>query len=59
MRFGFGIHFCLESALARIEGQIAINTVLERLPDLRLAGQELAWRYDPVFRGSKSLRVLF
>ena len=56
---GFGIHFCLGSALARMEGQITINTVLRRMPDIRLAGQELEWRYNPVFRGLKSLPVVF
>jgi len=57
--FGFGIHFCLGSALARMEGQVTINTVLRRMPDLRLAAQELEWRYNPVFRGLKSLPVVF
>ena len=56
---GFGIHFCLGSALARMEGQVTINTVLRRMPDIRLAGQELEWRYNPVFRGLKSLPVVF
>ena len=56
---GFGIHFCLGSALARMEGQVTINTVLRRMPDLRLTGQDLEWRYNPVFRGLKSLPVDF
>lgn len=33
---GFGPHFCLGAALARLEGQIAINTMLRRMPELRL-----------------------
>ena len=57
--FGFGIHFCLGSALARMEGQITINTVLQRMPGIRLASQELEWRFNPVFRGLKSLPVVF
>ena len=57
--FGFGIHFCLESALARMEAQVTVNTVLRRMPDLRLAGQDLEWRYNPVFRGLKYLPVVF
>ena len=36
--FGGGIHHCLGAALARMEGQIAFATLLERFPQLSLAG---------------------
>ncbi len=57
--FGFGAHFCLGAALARIEGQIAINTILRRMPELRLETADLEWHQNPVFRGLQSLPVTF
>ena len=57
--FGFGIHFCLGAALARMEGQAAIGAVVRGLPDLRLGEQELEWRPNPVLRSLTELPVTF
>jgi cytochrome P450 len=57
--FGFGIHFCLGAPLARLEGEIAINTVLRRLPNLQLETEALEWQESPTFRGVKALPVAF
>lgn len=37
--FGVGIHYCLGAPLARMEAQLAVNEVLDRLPNLTLAGK--------------------
>jgi cytochrome P450 len=56
--FGHGIHVCLGAALARLEGEIAIGSVLRRFPDLALATDEadLVWRRS-VIRGLQALPV--
>jgi cytochrome P450 PksS len=61
LAFGQGAHFCLGAPLARLEGQIAINTLLRRLPDLQLAVpvETLRWRTSPVLRGLEALPVRF
>jgi cytochrome P450 len=56
LSFGGGIHFCLGAQLARIEAEIAISTLLQRLPDLRLDDAEHPeWRPTFVLRGLKRL----
>ncbi len=52
--FGYGIHFCIGAQLARLEGSIAIGSVLERFPHLALADPGLALNY----KGSLFLRGL-
>lgn len=61
LSFGQGIHFCLGAPLARLEGEIAINTLLRRMPDLRLrvGTNSLRWRPSMVLRGLESLPVSF
>jgi cytochrome P450 len=56
MSFGGGIHFCLGAQLARIEAEIAIATLLRRLPDLTLDDAEHPeWRPTFVLRGLNRL----
>jgi cytochrome P450 len=61
LAFGKGIHHCLGAPLARMEGQIALGTLLRRMPDLRLKGspESLTWRPGMVLRGLKGLPVAF
>lgn len=57
--FGMGIHFCLGAPLARMEGQIAINTLLARLPRLALATDRPQFRQSLTLRGLQALPVTF
>jgi cytochrome P450 len=54
--FGGGIHFCLGAQLARIETEIALNTLLARLPGLRITNlEDLSYPMNPIFRGPQTL----
>ena len=57
--FGRGRHFCLGAPLARLETEIALGTLLRRLPGLRLgiSPDELRWRPVPLFRSLVELPV--
>ncbi|WP_042372488.1 cytochrome P450 [Streptacidiphilus neutrinimicus] len=57
--FGFGVHQCLGQPLARLELQIALETLIRRLPGLRLAVpvEQLRYRTDTVVYGVEELPV--
>ena len=59
LAFADGIHYCLGAALARVQAQIAINTLVQRLPNLKLNTDKLEWRKNIYLRGLKSLPVTF
>ncbi len=59
LTFGLGPHYCVGASLARVEGPIAIETILRRLPDLRGEVDGLTWRQDLSFRGVVSLPLEF
>jgi cytochrome P450 len=61
LSFGLGVHYCLGAPLARIEGQIAISTLLRRTRELCLAAppEALRWRRGLVLRGLEALPVRF
>jgi len=56
--FGYGPHFCLGAALARMEAPAAINALLRRFQNIDLATDRLTWT-NTVFRGLKELPVHF
>jgi cytochrome P450 len=56
LSFGGGIHLCLGAQLARIEAEVAISTLLRRLPGLKLDNPENPeWRPTFLLRGLKNL----
>jgi cytochrome P450 len=57
--FGKGVHYCLGAPLARLEGEIALRLLFERIPDLALeiAIDELEWRDVPLFHSLVKLPV--
>ncbi|MGC4892195.1 cytochrome P450 [Micromonospora sp. DT31] len=57
--FGHGIHHCLGAPLARMELQIALSTLIRRLPTLALAvpAEEVPWKSEHVVRGVGALPV--
>jgi hypothetical protein len=57
--FGHGPHICIGMALSYMEAEIAINTLLQRLPDLRLVNATPDWLPSYLFRSLRSLPLRF
>jgi cytochrome P450 PksS len=57
--FGLGIHFCLGAPLARMEGAIALNALIQKFPDIQLAipRAKVEWRPNSLLRGLAELPV--
>jgi cytochrome P450 len=59
LAFGWASHFCFGAPLARLEGQIAFETLLRRFPSLALAAGALIWRENLGLRGLTALPLTF
>jgi cytochrome P450 len=55
--FGYGIHHCLGAPLARLEAQIALSRLLERMPRLRVIDDTPRWRRTILMRNLERLHV--
>jgi cytochrome P450 len=56
--FGFGAHYCLGQALARLEGRIVLDEVLKRFPEWEVERDDAVFAYYPDMRGWESLPVV-
>ncbi len=59
LAFAWAAHFCFGAPLARLEGHIAFETMLRRMPYLRLEPGPVKWRANLGFRGLTTLPVTF
>jgi cytochrome P450 len=58
LSFGYGIHFCLGAALARLEGRVAIDEVLNRFPEWTVDWEGAIQAHTPTVRGWERLPVV-
>jgi cytochrome P450 len=59
LAFGWAAHFCFGAPLARMEGQIALETLLRRLPNWAIEQGPLVWRTNLGLRGLTALPITF
>ncbi|MGC4107595.1 MAG: cytochrome P450 [Thermomicrobiales bacterium] len=59
MSFGMGIHFCLGSPLARLEGEIAFRTLAAGAPEMVWAADSPSWRPGAILHGLHDLPLAF
>lgn len=60
LAFGFGAHLCLGANLARLEGEIALDVLFQRLDSLTAAIplEDVTWSFGPMLRGPLTLPVI-
>jgi cytochrome P450 len=56
MAFASGIHYCLGSALAKLEVEVAVGTLFQRFPNMNIVGTP-SWRDRLTIRGVNQLQL--
>ena len=59
LAFAWGAHFCFGAPLARLEGEVAFETLLARMPTMKLQAGAVSWRQNLAFRGLTALHITF
>ena len=59
LTFGHGEHFCIGTALARLETEVLVSMLLPRLPGATIVNSPVEWRPTPAFRCPKELVIKF
>ncbi len=59
LAFGWGAHYCFGAPLARVEGQIAFDTLLRRFPTIEMTDSPLEWRDNLGLRGLKAFKIAY
>jgi cytochrome P450 len=57
LTFGYGLHYCLGAALARLEGRVALDEILARFPDWEIDYDNVAMAPTSTVRGWQSMPV--
>lgn len=57
LSFAAGPHYCVGATLARVEAEIAVSTIAQRLPQMRIDSDELVYRPNVILRGLQALPV--
>jgi cytochrome P450 len=58
LTFGYGIHFCLGAALARLEGRVALDEVMQRFPEWEVDWDHAVQARTSTVRGWESMPVV-
>ena len=58
LTFGYGVHFCLGAALARLEGRVALDEVLNRFPEWEIDYDNMRQAHSSTVRGWASMPVV-
>jgi len=57
LSFGYGVHFCVGAALARLEGRVALEETLRRFPEWDLDAEQVVRQHTSTVRGYSQVGI--